>query len=86
MAETVTLELREHVIRSAREIAHNTHGRPDDVLAGWLDCAAGRVSAESQAQTGSFWNGPDLAALAEKQDIAPQDPSRRETGHGCRDG
>jgi hypothetical protein len=47
MREIVTLELPEHVVRSAKAIAARTHRRVEEVLVDWIDQAAAEVSVES---------------------------------------
>ena len=46
MGETVTLELPEEVIRSAREAAVRTQRRLEDVLVEWIDQAAAEMPVE----------------------------------------
>ncbi len=46
MREIVTLELPEHVIRSARAVVATTHRRVEDVLVDWIDRAAAEVPVE----------------------------------------
>jgi hypothetical protein len=47
MREIVTLELPEHVVRSARAVAERTHRRVEEVLVDWIDQAAAEVPVES---------------------------------------
>jgi hypothetical protein len=47
MRETVTLELPEHVVRSARAVAARTHRRIEDVLVDWIDQVVAEVPVES---------------------------------------
>jgi hypothetical protein len=47
MSEIVTLELPEHVVRSARVVAARTHRRVEEVLVDWIDQAAAEVPVES---------------------------------------
>lgn len=47
MREVVTLELAEHVVRSARAVAARTHRRVEDVLVDWIAQAAAEVPVES---------------------------------------
>jgi hypothetical protein len=46
MKEIVTLELPEHVVRSARAVAATTHRRVEDVLVDWIDRAVAEVPVE----------------------------------------
>lgn len=46
MREIVTLELPEHLVRSARAVAATTHRRVEDVLVDWIDRAAAEVPVE----------------------------------------
>jgi hypothetical protein len=43
MSEIVTLELPEHVVRSAQAVAARTHRRVEEVLVDWIDQAATEV-------------------------------------------
>jgi hypothetical protein len=43
MSEIVTLELPEHVVRSAQAVAARTHRRVEEVLVDWIDQAAPEV-------------------------------------------
>jgi hypothetical protein len=47
MSEIVTLELPEHVVRSAQAVAARTHRRVEEVLVDWIDRAAAEVPVES---------------------------------------
>jgi dsDNA-binding SOS-regulon protein len=47
MSEIVTLELPEHVIRSAQAVASQTHRRVEEVLVDWIDQAAAEVPVNS---------------------------------------
>jgi hypothetical protein len=47
MSEIVTLELPEHVVRSARAVAARMHRRLEDILVDWIDQAASAVSVDS---------------------------------------
>ena len=47
MSEIVTLQLPEHVVRSARAVAVRTHRRVEEVLVDWIDQAAAEVPVES---------------------------------------
>jgi hypothetical protein len=46
MSETVTLELPDTLVKSARAIAEQTHRRVEDVLIEWLDRAAAELPIE----------------------------------------
>jgi hypothetical protein len=46
MSEIVTLELPDHVVRSARAAAERTHRRVEEVLADWLEQAAAEVPVD----------------------------------------
>jgi hypothetical protein len=46
MREIVTLELPEHVVRSARAVAASTQRSVEDVLVDWIDQAAAEVPVE----------------------------------------
>jgi hypothetical protein len=46
MSEIVTLELPEHVVRSAQAVASRTHRRVEEVLVDWIDQAAAEVPVE----------------------------------------
>lgn len=46
MGETITLELPEKVIRSAREVAERTHRRLEDVLVDWIDHVVAELPVE----------------------------------------
>jgi len=46
MSETVTLELPEPVIRSAKEVAARTQRRLEDVLMDWIDRVATELPVE----------------------------------------
>jgi hypothetical protein len=46
MSEIVTLELPEHVVRSARAVAERTHRRVEEVLKDWIDQAAAEVPVD----------------------------------------
>ena len=46
MREIVTLELPEHVVRSARAVAATMHRRVEDVLVDWINWAAAEVPVE----------------------------------------
>jgi hypothetical protein len=46
MGEIVTLELPEHVVRSARAVATSMHRRVEDVLVDWIAEAAAEVPVE----------------------------------------
>ena len=60
MAETVTLDLPEQVIESARAIASRTDRRLEDVLVEWIDRVAGELPVESLPDE-------DLLRVAEMQ-------------------
>jgi hypothetical protein len=47
MSEIVTLELPEHVVRSARVVAVRTHRHVEEVLVDWIDQAVAEVPVES---------------------------------------
>ena len=47
MAELVTLELPEQVVRSAREIATRTHRPLEEVLVEWIDRAAAELPVDA---------------------------------------
>ena len=46
MSEVVTLELPDHIVRSARAVAARTHRRVEEVLVDWIDQAAADVPVE----------------------------------------
>ena len=46
MSETITLDLPEQLVESARAIATQTHRRVEDVLIEWLDRAATEIPVE----------------------------------------
>lgn len=60
MREIVTLELPEHVVRSARAVAASTQRRVEDVLIDWIDQAAADVPVD-------VLSGEDVLALCDMQ-------------------
>jgi len=46
MSEVVTLELPDHIVRSARAVAARTHRRVEEVLVDWIDQAAADVPVD----------------------------------------
>jgi hypothetical protein len=46
MSEIVTLELPDHVVRSARAVAERTHRSVEEVLMDWIDQAAAEVPVD----------------------------------------
>jgi len=67
MGETVTLELPEDVVRSAREVATRTQRRLEDVLVDWIDRVATDLPVE-------LLPDEEVLALSEMQ----MDPKQQE--------
>jgi hypothetical protein len=65
MGETVTLELPEHVVSSARALAARTHRRVEDVLVDWIDQAVAEVPVE-------LLSDEEVLALCDMQMLAKE--------------
>jgi hypothetical protein len=67
MPEIVTLELPDHVVHSAREVAAQTHRRVEDVLVDWMEKAAADVPVDALSDA-DILRLCDLQLSAPKQD------------------